>query len=110
MRGPFPDWATSQSRAHAGVRRPFALCMVRVMLLRIASDPIHRCLLATLLPPARDHRAHPRSAALGVPVMVLGSALAAVAARRAAGAGPALDGRAGRRGCRARALRPLGSE
>jgi hypothetical protein len=40
IRGQFPHCATPQSRENAGVKRPFALCIVRAMLSRIDSDPI----------------------------------------------------------------------
>lgn len=45
IRGQFPYCATPQSRANAGVGRPFTLCIVRAMLSRIDSDPIQyqRC-------------------------------------------------------------------
>ena len=45
MRGQFPHWATPQSRAHAGVGRPCALCIVRAMLSRIDSDPLQQSLI-----------------------------------------------------------------
>ena len=41
-RGQFPYCATLQSRANAGVGRPFTLCLVRAMLSRIDSDPIQK--------------------------------------------------------------------
>src|SRR5262245_12792580 len=49
-RGQFPYCAMSQSRANAGVGRPFTLYTVRALLSRIDSDPIQR---------AGAFRAHP---------------------------------------------------
>src|SRR5712691_6697645 len=45
IRGQIPHCATPESRENAGVGRPFALCIVRVMLSRIDSDPIHQILI-----------------------------------------------------------------
>ena len=40
IRGQFPHCATPQNRENAGVRRPFAVCIVRAMLSCIDSDPL----------------------------------------------------------------------
>jgi hypothetical protein len=52
IRGQFPYCATPQSRANAGVGRPFTLCIVHAMLSRIDSDPIqHGCRKSTIVQP-----------------------------------------------------------
>ena len=66
IRGQFPHCATPQNRENAGVRRPFAVCIVRAMLSCIDSDPLQQRPLCVSVRAGAPWSGPPARAGIGV--------------------------------------------